>query len=183
MHGGVTLNNMRQAAAFMRQAKHVSGGGHFAASPDLFFLLRGHGINPVFCAGYQAFSFLAKIVRRMPRAWPARSPCGSWVGHVRSWLHSLGWREPGAWVWNHPQLSAPQNQINLNLAKDAAGLELEAQSLRESRRHTLFLDFQHSGRRDASAVHGAPTQKLGSPPCARHIVVFVPMDAPCSSAP
>ena len=64
------------------KAKHVSGGGHCEASPELFFLLRGHGINPVFCAGYQAFSFLAKVTHRNSSllaavSWLERAGCVS----------------------------------------------------------------------------------------------------------
>ena len=72
------------------------------ASSNLFYLPAGHGLSLQFSGGF-AYLNLADLVRR----WPARSPCGTWLGTGRKWFASLDWCE--AWNWKHPDIDSSLN--------------------------------------------------------------------------
>lgn len=135
--------------------KAVCGGQHICASTELFYMLAGHGLHAEFCAAFQAYSFLGQIVRRHPRAWPRRSPNGSWLGSVRAWLADLGWQETGPWLWHHPNLGPQGFNISWTARLTQPEIDRENHQLRESWRRQLFAKFLASARRDAAAVQGS----------------------------
>jgi hypothetical protein len=147
-----SLAPVKQLSTLVRK---VAGSKHNCTSVELFYLLAGHGLHAEFCAGLQAYSYLAQVVRRRARPWPQRSPQGTWLGTVRSWLASLGWSEQRPWLWQHPNLGARGFQISWTSQLSEPDLQREKHELRESWRRQLFSDFMASGRRDAAAVQGA----------------------------
>ena len=136
--------------------KKAAGGGHVSASSNLFYLLAGHGLSLHFCGGFAAYLNLADLVRRHPRAWPARSPRGTWLGTVRKWLASLDWSEEGAWKWKHPNIDF---SLDLQTLLSPGEKQHEYHQLRESWRRRQFRDFLASGRRDAARLQGAQYQE------------------------
>ena len=86
--------------------RQISGGSHVAGSPNLFYMLSGHGLNLNFAAGFGAYIHLAAIVRDHPRQWPNTATRGTWLGTVRSWLQGLNWQEDVAWNWTHPDFNS-----------------------------------------------------------------------------
>ena len=129
-----------------------TGGSHIAGSPNLFFLLSGHGLNLNFAAGFGAYINLASVARAQARPWPNSSPQGTWLGTVRSWLQCLNWQEESAWVWTHPMINF---QINWTRPIDESTKHREQHALREAWRRQQFQQFLSSGRRDATAVQGS----------------------------
>lgn len=132
--------------------RQVTGGQHIAGSPNLFFLLAGHGLHLGFAAGCHAFLHLASLVRQQPRPWPAASARGTWLGTVRSWLQTLKWREEGGWRWSHPNVDFV---IDWSRAISDDIKSKEQHALRETWRRQQFQLFLDSGRRDATATHGS----------------------------
>ena len=132
----VHVHCLRSSVKLMRQilplAKAVCGGQHICASTELFYLLAGHGLHAEFCAAFQAFSFLGQIVRRHPRAWPRRSPNGSWLGSVRAWLADIGWQETGPWSWHHSDLGPQGFNISWTSRLAKPEIDRENHQIRES---------------------------------------------------
>ena len=145
-------NTVLSGKTLSSKIRAATGGGHRAAAPSLFFLLAGHNLAIEFAAGFQAFLHYSKVVRADPRPWPRRSPRGTWLGTVRSWLQSLGWREDGDWKWSHPLF---EQVVDLSTEVSPATEQFQHHLLRESWRRKQFEAFLSSGRRDAAACRGA----------------------------
>ena len=136
-------------AQLLTPVKHAAGGLHRCASNQLFYVLSGHGLEAKFCAGMQAFSYLAAVVRSDPRPWPPRARQGTWLSTVKGFLRDLNWQIASAWKWTHPDLP-----FSIDLSRQVSEVTLlqEQHAVRESWRRVQFRSFLASGRRDAAAV-------------------------------
>ena len=146
--------SLRPTCPLTSMVRRIAGSRHGQTSNELFYILAGHGLNAVFCAGMQTYMYLATEVRQRPRRWPPRSSRGTWLYTVRSWMQSLGWTEEAPWTWHHPDLGAPMHRISWNGRLRENESHAEKHALRESWRRTLFSSFLKSTRRDAAAVAG-----------------------------
>ena len=143
--------SLRPTCPLTSAVKRVAGSAHGQMSKELFYILAGHGLNSVFCAGMQPYQYLATEVRQRHRVWPPRSCRGTWLHTVRSWLQSLGWQEEAPWRWHHPDPSSNPT-IHWNRPLRSEEQDAEKHALRESWRRHLFSSFLASTRRDAVAV-------------------------------
>jgi hypothetical protein len=141
---------VKPLAKLLHPVKQTAGGLHRCASNPLFYLLSGHGLDAQFCAGMQAFSTLARVVRERPRPWPRQIKKGTWLGAVQGFLQSLGWQGHGPWKWRH--VDFPRISIDLSCRISRDDVSKEEHVVRESWRRVQFSRFINSGRRDAQAV-------------------------------
>ena len=72
----------------------------------------------------------------------------TWVGEVRSWFRSLGWREHEPWHWEHPSMG--------HMNWDQGNGERFKHQLRESWREGMFYGFLQQQRRDSRELRDTP---------------------------
>ena len=118
------------------------------ASPWLFSLMEGHSASIRFRAGCDAAMQLYRTWRKRPIWWNPTVQLGTWVGEVRSWFRSLGWREHEPWHWEHPSMG--------HMNWDQGNGERFKHQLRESWREGMFYGFLQQQRRDSRELRDTP---------------------------
>ena len=120
-------------------------------SPFLKRLFFGHGLDPEFAPGEQAFSML-QLARKAECdvPWDSRLEKGTWLHNVNAWLANFNWTPIAAWTWQHSEFGDLRcsDPATLNLPK-------ARHLLREAWRQHLFQSFLQQTRRDSHALNHA----------------------------
>ena len=125
---------------------------HQSGSTALQNILEGHRCNLNFQASYQAIGALMRTKDWWPKLWNSKVQTGTWLGHARLWLKSLGWieRSPFAWCWSHPT----QGLMNWMREGPDEGPAKWHHLIRESWRLQQHTAFLNSSRRDSVLLQG-----------------------------